>query len=126
MTRTRRPSLAVLPAVTEKAPFGEFAARVIPGTGGHMAVDRAWVQRHILTAAVPILGDVTCNRAILPQLKGALGQIASAGLAGTLQPAMAMQLLDAAADVVVHGHPPSPGARGEERDGLQGHERMDA
>src|SRR5437879_6247613 len=26
---------------------------------GDLAVDRAWVQRHIITAAVPILGDVT-------------------------------------------------------------------
>lgn len=84
--RYLRQADAVLPAVMEKAPFGEFAARVIPGTGGHLAVDRAWVQRHIITTRVPVLGEVTCNRAILPQLDGALGQIASEGLAGLVHP----------------------------------------
>ena len=37
--------------------------------GGHIAPDPAWVASHIVTAQVPILGSVTCNKAIIPQLR---------------------------------------------------------
>ena len=68
----------------EKVLFGEFAARVIPGTGGYLDVDPSFVARHIVSQAVPILGDVTCNKAIMPLLRDALGQIAAEGLAGLI------------------------------------------
>ena len=77
---------AVLPPVMIKALFGEFAARVIPGTGGYLTVDPTWQARHIVTASVPILGHVTCNRAIIPQLQSAFGLIESAGLSSLIHP----------------------------------------
>lgn len=70
---------AVLPPVTLKALFGEFAAR--PAPGGNLVVDRAWEKHYIVSRRVPILGRVTCNREIIPQLTGALREIERDGLA---------------------------------------------
>ena len=69
---------AVLPQVILKELFGEFAAR--PAGGGFLQIDPAWESAHIVTARVPILGRVTCNRGIVPQLRGALGAIQQEGL----------------------------------------------
>jgi hypothetical protein len=49
--------------------------------GGRIAPDPAWVRTHIATEAVPILGTVTCNKLILPQLRAALEEVVSRGLA---------------------------------------------
>src|SRR6266545_43572 len=49
-------------------------------------IDPAWVARHIVTAQVPILGRVTCNRAVIPQLRGALAEVARRGLANLVDP----------------------------------------
>jgi hypothetical protein len=75
---------AVLPAIALKVALGEFAARPLPN--GYLAMDPAWVERHIETAAVPILGHVTCNRGIVPQLRGALQEIERDGLAHLIDP----------------------------------------
>src|SRR4029453_18383398 len=40
--------------------------------GGRIAHDPAWVASHIATGSVPILGTVTCNKLIFPQLEAAL------------------------------------------------------
>jgi hypothetical protein len=69
---------AVLPPVRLKLWFGEFAARPV---GGFLSVDRAWVKTHITVATVPILGQVQCNGALIPQLRGALAEIEQEGLA---------------------------------------------
>src|SRR5207245_6773718 len=69
---------AVLPPVRLKLLFGEFAARPVEG---YLVIDPAWVHSHIVTTEVPILGKVTCNRAIIPQLRGALAQSEREGLA---------------------------------------------
>ncbi len=68
-----------------KAAMGEFAAR--PHDDGSLEVDPAWAPEHIAAASVPILGTVTCNRALAPQLAGALGDVADAGLAELVDPA---------------------------------------
>ncbi|MSZ76687.1 MAG: M15 family peptidase [Actinobacteria bacterium] len=52
--------------------------------GGRIAPDPAWVASHIVTAAVPILGSVTCNVAIIPQLRAALEEIVQRGLADAI------------------------------------------
>ncbi len=54
--------------------------------GGRIAPDPSWVQNNIATEAVPILGTVTCHRAIFPQLRAALEDIVSRGLADEIHP----------------------------------------
>jgi D-alanyl-D-alanine carboxypeptidase-like protein len=70
---------AVLPPVRLKVLFGEFAAK--PVSGGFLAVDPSWVRTHIVIGGVPILGKVQCNRALFPQLRGALAEVEREGLA---------------------------------------------
>ena len=54
--------------------------------GGRIAPDPAWVASHIVTEPVPILGDVTCNKAVFPQLRAALDEIVARGLADEIHP----------------------------------------
>jgi hypothetical protein len=74
----------VLPPEWTKVYFGEFTA--VPGAGT-IAIDPAWVREHIATERVPILGDVTCNRALLPPLRAALDAIVAEGLSHLVDPA---------------------------------------
>ncbi|MGN6780736.1 MAG: M15 family metallopeptidase, partial [Marmoricola sp.] len=53
---------------------------------GHIAPDPAWVRAHITTEAVPILGPVTCNKMIFPQLRAALEQVVQQGLTDKIHP----------------------------------------
>jgi hypothetical protein len=65
---------AVLPPVMVKGLFGEFAAR--PGQRpGTLEIDPAWTAAHIVTARIPLLGRVTCNQQILPQLAAAMRRV---------------------------------------------------
>jgi hypothetical protein len=50
--------------------------RVIPAA--------SWVRKYIRTVQVPILGTVSCNKVMIPQLVGALSQIQREGLAGEI------------------------------------------
>jgi hypothetical protein len=75
---------AVLPPVLLKSLFGEFAARPSPGNPGYLDVDPAWVRAHIVTTTVPVLGRVTCNRALIPQLRGAMREVQADGLASAI------------------------------------------
>jgi hypothetical protein len=75
---------AVLPPVMLKKALGEFAAR--PSSGGNLTMDPRWVQEHIVSASVPILGTVQCNRAIIPTLRAVLGDLVRRGLAGLIHP----------------------------------------
>ncbi len=77
---------AVLPQAMEKALLGEFAARPTPAPGGWITIDPAWVARHIVTAPMPILGRVTCNRAVIAPLRGALAEVVRRGLARLVDP----------------------------------------
>ncbi|WP_230486897.1 M15 family metallopeptidase [Nocardioides anomalus] len=54
--------------------------------GGRIAPDQGWVADHITTETVPILGQVTCNRLIFPQLKAALQEVIDRGLADKIHP----------------------------------------
>ena len=72
-------------------PVGSFADavgtfRYTPIGGGRIAPAPEWVRDHIVTEAVPILGNVTCNRYMMPQLKAALAEIVKVGLASTINP----------------------------------------
>jgi len=61
---------------------GNYTYRVLGG--GMIAPDPAWVKSHIVTDTVPILGRVTCNKALFPQLKAALAEVQARGLANTI------------------------------------------
>ncbi|MEV7429565.1 MULTISPECIES: M15 family metallopeptidase [unclassified Nocardioides] len=54
--------------------------------GGRIAPEPAWVTEHIRTEPVPILGSVTCNKAIFPQLRAALQEVVDRGLADEIHP----------------------------------------
>jgi hypothetical protein len=70
---------AVLPPVLLKALFGEFAARPAPGLPGSLEVDPAWMRTHLVTTRIPLLGQVTCHKGIVPQLRGAMRELHEAG-----------------------------------------------
>ncbi len=56
------------------------------GPDGTIRPDRAWVDSYIRTEPVPLLGTVTCNRAMLPQLRAALTEVVQAGLSAAIHP----------------------------------------
>ena len=68
---------AVLPQVTFKELFGEFAAQP---NGGQLDPHPGWVKQNIRTSRVPILGEVRCHRRIIPLLRSALEELARRGL----------------------------------------------
>jgi D-alanyl-D-alanine carboxypeptidase len=70
---------AVLPQSLIKARFGEFSYR--PASGRDVLVDPAWSQENITTQAVPILGRITCHRAVLPAIEGAMRELEERNLA---------------------------------------------
>jgi hypothetical protein len=69
--------------VVVKELFGEFAAR--PGPGGSLHVDPQWSLANLVTTNVPLLGTITCNRGIMPQLRGALRELRSRGLGSLIR-----------------------------------------
>jgi hypothetical protein len=71
---------SVLPPVRIKLLFGEFAARPIPGGTGFLDVDPAWVDEHVDTRRLPLVGNIQCNVAFFPQLRGALEDLIRRGL----------------------------------------------
>jgi hypothetical protein len=75
---------AVLPQMTLKAAFGEFAAR--PLATGSIQIQPEWVKRNITSARVRILGEVTCHEALFPQLREAMRAVVAEGLAYAIDP----------------------------------------
>lgn len=71
----------VASAVRLKQVLGEVQYR--PSGGTSVTLHPAW-RSAIVTERVPVLGRVTCHRAMLPALSGALGEVARAGLGGSL------------------------------------------
>lgn len=63
---------------------GTFNYTVIGG--GRIAPEPAWVASHISTEEIPILGSVTCNRFIFPQLRAAFEEIVARGLSDKINP----------------------------------------
>ena len=56
------------------------------GPDGTVIPEKSWVDEYIRTEEVPILGTVTCNKGMLPQLRGALSEIVQLGLADKINP----------------------------------------
>ena len=75
---------AVLTGASVSAAVGTFSYTNRPN--GEISPDPAWVERYIRREEVPILGMVTCNKAMLPQLRGALEEIVQSGLASKIHP----------------------------------------
>lgn len=75
---------AFLTGGTVSSVVGSFNYRVLGG--GRIAPDPAWVAAHIETQQLPILGSVTCNKAIFPQLRAALEEVIATGLADEIHP----------------------------------------
>jgi hypothetical protein len=75
---------AVLPPVQIKLLFGEFAAKPDPSRPGYLLIDPVWERSHIATEWVPILGRITCNVALFPQIRGVMRELIAHGLADTV------------------------------------------
>jgi hypothetical protein len=55
-----------------------------PHADGSVSPDPEWVRRYIRRETVPILGTVTCNKGMLPQLRAALDEVVAQGLSGSI------------------------------------------
>jgi hypothetical protein len=76
---------AIVRPVDLKRRFGEVAVR-LPFGGDWVQLDPAWVRRNIVSRRVPVLGAVTCNRAMLPALRKALAEVERRGLRRLIDP----------------------------------------
>lgn len=79
-----RHGASLLPQIVLKERFGEFSYR--PAEGRRIDQEDAWVDAHIRTRRVPILGEVVCHRDLLPALEGAMRDLVEAGLASAVDP----------------------------------------
>ncbi len=75
---------AVLPPSIIKARFGEWSGYPDPADPGAIQIDPRWVDKKIVTTTVPVLGEVTCHRKLIPQLRGAMDELEQDGLASTI------------------------------------------
>lgn len=57
--------------------IGVFRYTVV---GQRVIPDASWVAENIVTDTVPLLGQVTCHKAMMPQLKAALAEVVQRGL----------------------------------------------
>ncbi len=64
--------------------IGTMSFRILDD--GFIKPDRDWVRENIATGEVPLLGEVTCHRLMIPQLHSALAEIESEGLAELIRP----------------------------------------
>jgi hypothetical protein len=68
-----------------KARFGEPAVG-LPYGDDWVRLDPGFLRRHIVTRSVPVLGTVTCHRALIGPLRAALGELRRRGLARLVDP----------------------------------------
>lgn len=74
----------VNPPIVIKERFGEFSAYPEASDPAALQMSPTWYDAHIATRSVPLLGNVTCNVALFPQLVGALKDVEAAGLGGEI------------------------------------------
>lgn len=58
----------------------------VPQPDGTIDIEDSWVAANIVTAEVPILGNVTCHRVVVPQLRAAMQELVDADLADLIRP----------------------------------------
>jgi hypothetical protein len=80
------PGRGIIRAVTVKRRFGEFAVR-LPYGDDWIGIDPRWPRRNVVSRNVPILGSVTCHRAMIGPLRRALTRLRRRGLARLVDPA---------------------------------------
>jgi len=68
-----------------KVRFGEPAVG-LPYGSDWIRLDPGFLRRHIVTRSVPILGAVTCHRAVIGPLRAALAELSRRGLARLVDP----------------------------------------
>lgn len=68
-----------------KVRYGEPAVG-LPYGDDWIRLDPAFLRRYIVTRRVPILGSVTCHRAMIGPLRAALGELARRGLSRLVNP----------------------------------------
>ncbi len=76
--------IAVLTGGSVAEAVGTFRFTVLGG--GRIAPEQSWVAANIRTEQVPILGNVTCHKVVFPQLRAALLEIQTTGLADEIHP----------------------------------------
>jgi hypothetical protein len=64
-----------LPVELLKERFGEFAATPAGAPPGEIRIDPKWVQKHIVSADLPVLGTVQCNGKVVGLLKQAMFEL---------------------------------------------------
>ena len=72
------PQTAIPTGGSVASAVGVFSYRLI---GGRVVPSSAWVAANIRTEEVPILGRLTCNKIMFPQLRAALREVQERGLA---------------------------------------------
>lgn len=84
------PTLLEEPVVQQQAPPGAAGSTTLESFtyqsvgDGTIRIDPGWVARNIVSVDMPIIGRVTCHRAIVEQMHAALQEIEAAGLAGEI------------------------------------------
>jgi hypothetical protein len=73
---------AVLSGASVSSAVGTFTYAA--HADGTVTPDPAWVRAYIRRETMPILGTVTGNKGMLPQLRAALDEVVQRGLAGTI------------------------------------------
>ncbi len=73
---------AVLTGMSVTDAVGTFKYR--DNGDGTITPESGWVNSYIRTEEVPILGTVTCNKGMLPQLRGALTEVVQMGLSSSI------------------------------------------
>ena len=65
------------PQVLVKATFGEF---LFQDAGGRdIRMEQAWIDANIVRAQVPLLGTITCHRAVVPLVRAAMTELEQSG-----------------------------------------------
>jgi hypothetical protein len=75
---------AVLSGTSVSEAVGTFS--YTPHADGTVTPQSSWVRDYIRTEQVPIIGSVTCNKGMLPQLRAALQEVVQEGLADKIHP----------------------------------------
>ena len=69
------------PEATGEANAGPIEAMAYRAVDdGFVKPNGAWVERNLVTEVLPIVGEATCHRLLMPQLSAALGELEAAGL----------------------------------------------